>query len=208
MARGTGAPNRSPRKKRYPIEHYDRCSVMLISMVPTSEIEKQLSMSWGKPRAYVRTLITHIHRDWEEGAALTQNTRRHQIRQGFEALFMKCITKGDLQTAKGILTELGRLDGCYLPDRVAVEHSGGVGVGISLGSLGFKSPQEVAERVEWLQAQIAARGMQALAGNQPQLVAQAHLAGETPDNHTNGAQLPDPDNVIDILPDNEEGGAS
>lgn len=206
-APGTGAPKK--KRKRIPIEHYDRVQLMLISMVPYSEIEKQLALSFNKPRSYVRDVIKQVHEDWAEGAALTVETRRHQIRQGMEGLYMKAIQKGDLQTAARVITELGRLDGCYVPDRVQVQHQGQVGVGISLGALGFKSPQEVAARVDWLKSQIAARGPQVIAANQPQLVAQAHLTGQTPDNHsTSGATLPDQTTIIDVPEDSGGEGTS
>lgn len=196
MARSPGTGS-TKRKKRIPIEHYDRVSLMLISMVPYSEIEKQLALSWNKPRTYVRDVIHQVHTDWAEGAAMVQETRRHQIRQGFEALFMKCMVASppQLRTAARILAELGRLDGCYQPDQVAVQVQGGIGVGISLGSLGFKSPQEVHDRVEYLQKLIATQGPAALQAGQPATVAQAHLFGIPPDNHTNGADRTD---FIDI----------
>lgn len=201
---GTG----KPRKKRIPIEHYDRVSLMLISMVPYPEIEKQLSLSYGKSRKYIREIISQVHNDWAEGAALVQDTRRHQVRLGFEGLYLKAVQKGDLQTAARVLTELGRLDGCYMPDKVAVTHQGQVGVGIALGSLGFKSPQEVADRVEWLKAQIIANGPKAIAPGQLQHVAQAHLTGETPDNHTNGVPLPPNSTIIDTTSTDDDGEVS
>lgn len=204
---GTGKPRR---KKRIPIEHTDRVSLMLISMVPYSEIEKQLSASWGKPRLYVREVIRQVHQDWAEGAAVTQDTRRHQVRQGMEGLYMKAIQKNDLQTAARVLTELGRLDGCYSPDRAVVDHNhaGQVGVGISLGSLGFKSPQEVADRVEWLRSQIKSQGPAAIQAGQPQLVAQAHLAGRVPDTYdnTNGVNRETTASIIDVSPPEDEEG--
>lgn len=203
---GTG----KPRKKRIPIEHYDRVRVMMISMLPYSEIEKQCGNSWGKNRSYVRSVISAVHADWEEGAASVVNTRRHQIREGFEYLYQKAVGDKDWAVAARVLTELGRLDGCYMPDKVAVHHQGQVGVGLALGSLGFKSPQEVAERVEWLKAQIAAKGPQALGPGQAQLVAQAHLNGEIPDNQTTGVPLPPSTTIIDTssTEGDDQGGVS
>lgn len=200
MASPSSAP-RPRRKRRIPIEHYDRVSLMLISMVPYPEIEKQLSMSWGKPRKYIRDIISQVHADWEEGAALVAHTRRNQIRLGMEALFLKATQKGDLQTAARVLTELGRLDGCYQAEKVQVTHQGQVGVGISLGSLGFKSSDEVRDRIEYLQKQLEAEGPKALTAGQAQQTAQAHLTGIQPDTHANGAPT---GKVIDIPSDSDD----
>lgn len=203
---GGSKPPGQRRKRRIPIEHYDRVSLMLISMVPYSEIEKQMSLSWGKSRSYVRDIIKEVHTDWAEGALLVQDTRRHQIRQGFEALYMRCMNSQppQLRTAARILAELGRLDGCYLPDQVEVSHQGTVGVGISLGSLGLKNPQEVTDRIAYLQHLIDTRGAGALQAGQAAAVAQAHLSGTPIDNHTNGE--PEPAEFIDI-PWEKKGGA-
>jgi hypothetical protein len=198
MARGTG----SPRRKRIPLEIYDTVRVMLAGMLPLAEIEKQVGNRFDKSRPYVRDVIRTIHQDWADGAVMVQETRRHQIREGWQQLYRQANADKDWHACAKILTELGRLDGCYSPSQVQVQHQGAIGVGISLGSLGFKTPQEVAARVDWLKAQIAARGPSAIQAAQPQLVAQAQLSDTAPDNHDPSTY---PSNVIDVDP---TGGAS
>ncbi len=205
---GTGLPQK--RRRRIPNEHYDQISTMLIAMMPLSEILKQASAKFGKAKTYVREVVRQIHEDWEADAAPIASTRRNQIRQGMELLYRQANADKDWSTCAKILTELGRLDGVYAPERATVTHQGQVGVGISLGSLGFKSPQEVRDRVDWLKSQIAAKGASAVQGTQPQLVAQAHLSGEVPDSYetTNGVSTPAPIDVIDAAPSDDPEGTS
>lgn len=179
--------------------HYDTVSLLLISMVPYSEIEKQMSMAWSRQRSYVRGVIKQVMEDWEANAALLVDKRRGQVRGAWEALYNKCVAKGDLNAAAKCMTEIGKLDGCYAPEQVNLNHThqGNVGVGISLGSLGFKSADDVRDRIEYLRGQVAEQGASALVGGQVSAVAQAQLHGRTPDNNA----LP----VIDV-PDPDQGG--
>jgi len=152
-------------KRRFPPEHYDRISTMLIAMVPYPMIERQLTLEWQKPKSYIANCIKQVHQDWAQAAAMVEDTRRHQIRHGFEALFMKASAAKDGNLATRIMHELGMLDGCYQQaQQVNVSHGGGVNVGISLGALGFKSPDEVQGRIEYLRGELAKRGPSALQG--------------------------------------------
>lgn len=185
------------RRRRIPQEHYDAVSTMLISMVPYSMIIQQLHMKWSKPKKYVTDIIKQVHTDWAETAALVADTRRHQIRNGFEKMLMMATAAKDLPTMVRIQIELGKLDGCYVPHQAVITHQGavGVGVGIALGGLGFKDPDEVRSRIDELQKKLAAQGPQALQA--PDLSDQAtdHLAGQDP--------LPiNPDTIIDIEDEN------
>lgn len=152
------------RRKRIPQEHYDTVSTMLIGMVPYSEIQKQLSMRWAKPRKYVMDVMVQVQHDWAANAALLADTRRHQIRAGFEKVLLMAAqqTPPDLHVMTRVMRELGLLDGCYQPAEVNVNHAGAIGVGISLGGLGFKTPDEVRSRIEELRAQLAAQGPKAI----------------------------------------------
>jgi hypothetical protein len=179
---------RLPRRK-YPQEHYDTVSTMLISMVPYAEIQKQLSMRWGKPRKYVLDVMRYVHQDWASNAALLADTRRHQIRAGFERVFLLASQRQtgqqsdpDLHVMTRVMRELGLLDGCYVPSEVNVNHTGAVGVGIALGALGFKSPDEVKARIDELRATLAAQGPRALTAPAPDAgLAVSGLAGTVSD---------------------------
>jgi hypothetical protein len=203
MAQGpnpTGTPTPARRRKRIPQEHYDTVATMLISMVPYTEIQKQLSMRWAKPRKYILDIISQVHTDWQAEAAATMGTRRNQIRQGFEALYMKALKENKLVVAAMVMKELGKLDGAYATEELAVQHhhSGVVGqVGISLGGLGFKSPDEVRARIEALRAQLASAG--------PQVLAPAAQAVNVGHSQLTGAPLPNHTNlVIDVSSDDSD----
>lgn len=171
---------------------------MLISMFPHFMIVSQLSMRYGKPRTYVEDLIKRVHDDWAINAAAIADTRRHQVRHGFEKIMMIAAGKKDaaghptpaLDVMVRVQRELGLLDGCYVPNTVNVNHTGAVGVGISLGGLGFKSPEEVAARVDELRARLAAQGPGALSRPAGSAQALPQLITQTQDA-----------NVIEIDPD-------
>lgn len=208
-APGTAGAKKRKRLKRYPLEHTDQISTLLISMVPYAEIEKQCSLRWNKPRQYVVQVIAHVTQDWGATAAVIAETRRHQIRQAWEYLYRQCMAKSDLKAAAYVLTQLGKLDGCYAPESMDIAHShtGSIGVGISLASLGLRSPEEVSTRIDELRARLAAQGPKALQAGQPSAVATAILAASTPPNYatptstTNGANGHAPSDIIDIDPD-------
>jgi hypothetical protein len=163
------------RRKKIPQDHYDTVANMLMNVLPNHMILSQCSMRWNKPKAYVQDVIVRVHEDWATQAAMTADTRRHQIRQGFEVLLMKALkghpnaqggqsSPGDLHLASRIMRELGLLDGCYKPatSEINITHGGQVGMGIALGALGFKSQDEVRDRIDELRAQLAKQGPAAL----------------------------------------------
>ncbi len=179
------------RRKKIPTEHYDTVSAMLMNVVPTPMILTQLSMRWGKAKKYVSDVIVRVHEDWATQAALTADTRRHQIRAGFEQLLTKAMRPtnpnapqaqqvGDLRLAAHIMRELGLLDGCYKPTGVDINVSGQVGVGIALGALGFKSQDEVKDRIAELQKKLAIQGPSAISVPPSQNHAQATNLLTTP----------------------------
>lgn len=206
------APGKNKRK-RYPPEHVDRCNAMLTAMMPYAKVESELAKAFNKPPKYIRDLMRYVHDQWAEQASLVADSRRHQIRQGFEMLYLRATADKDWPSCTRIMTELGKLDGCYKPAQLDVTHSGNVGVGLSLGTLGFSSPQEVHDRIAYLENELDTKGATALAGSHINQVAQAHLQGQTPDtmdgapknghNTRSGAVHPP---VIDVDPDPE--GAS
>jgi hypothetical protein len=203
-AQGSTGPKK---RRRIPIEHYDRVSTMLVSMVPYSMIVKQLSAEWKKPKKYIMEVVTAVHEDWANQAAVTQHTRRHQIRQAFEFLYMKATAAKDITNAARIMRELGLLDGSYAKTEVAVSHSGGVGVGISLGALGFKTPDEVQARIEELRARLALEGpkvLQSLTPNASALLPEAQSANVTTTNGVDHEHDVAP-TIIDVPPGDEEG---
>ena len=171
MAQGASKPRR---RKKIPQDHYDTVANMLMNVLPNHMILSQCSMRWNKPKQYVQDVIVRVHEDWAAQAALTADTRRHQIRQGFEVLLMKALKgtpnaqgqagNGDLHLAARIMSELGKLDGCYKPaqSEINVNHGGQIGMGIALGALGFKSQDEVRDRIEELRARLAKQGPAAL----------------------------------------------
>lgn len=133
---------------------------MLVNMVPYSEIERQLSARWRVSRKRVHNLIKLVLDEWSASSSALTPARRHQIRGGFEALFLRANQKGDIGLAARILGELAKLDGCYAPTQAQVNVTGamGVGVGINLGGLGFKSADEVRDRIEELRGRLAKQG--------------------------------------------------
>lgn len=206
-----GAPQKPAKRRargpKIPLAHKQTVQSHLISMMPMPMVVDQCSASWGKPRKYVMAVIQAVEQEWAEEAALVAPTRRHQIRAGMEALYRLAISKDKLTVAAFTLKELGKLDGCYQPEQLQVEHSGAVGVGISLGALGFKSPEEVESRIDELRARLAAQGPRALQGAQPQAVALAQLAGSNaaPDHGVNGTAHPA---IIDATSTEKDGGGS
>ena len=202
------------RRRKFPLEHVDRCSALLIAMVPYAQLIKTLSQEWHKPVKYVKDLVVHIHEDWAGTAALVTETRKHQVRQAFEALYMKAGTAKDHNAQARILREIGLLDGCYQAQKVDHTINGhlGVGVGISLGSLGFNNPEEVAARIEHLRGMLASQGPKALQGALPAAVSQAILSGQQVPSNVPSTydhdQEPDDPVIIDVPPSDPEGEPS
>lgn len=196
------------KRRRIPIEHYDRVSTMLISMVPYSMIARQLSGEWKKTKKYIMEVIQTIHEDWADQSALATPGRKHQIRQAFEHLFITAKTAKDTGNATRILRELALLDGSYAKTQVAIEHSGSMGVGINLGALGFKTPDEVQARIEEIRERLAAQGpkfLQSVSPNVSILLSDEQAGTLIPSNGANGHDLAQ--EIIDVPLDPEpEGG--
>ena len=192
----------------------DTVALSLRGMMPMSEIVRQCSASWDKPRAYVLKVVQAVEQQWAEDAALVAPYRKHHIREGMETLMRVSLSANKHTVAAYLLVHLAKLDGCLSPDRVDVTHSGAVGVGISLGSLGFKTPQEVQGRIEELRAKLAAQGAGALQGQQPQGVALAQLTATPAPDHTGLNGVPANRTIIDVVadppesPDSAKGGDS
>ena len=167
------SPKKPPKAARI-----DEVTAMLRNMVPYSVIQQQLSLRWGMSRASIMGIIRRVHADWAVDAATVSDTRRHQIRNGFEQLFMQAQGAKKLDLAARILGELARLDGCIAPTAVNMQVQGqvGVGVGISLGTLGFKSPDEVRARIDELQNRLKTQGPIMLTGGQALSASLATLA--------------------------------
>jgi hypothetical protein len=89
-------------------------------------------------------------------------TRRHQIRNAMETLYMKAISSSDIRAAQWCLRELGQLDGLYASQKVEVLAQGQIGVGISLAPLGFTSAEDVQKRIDELRARIKAGNLDSL----------------------------------------------
>lgn len=165
---------KTPRRIRVTAEHFEKVSTMLTAMMPNSQIEKQCALEWVKTRTYVRKVIAAVHQSWAESAALIQDTRRHQLREAGQFLYVQALSNKERSVALHALEYLAKLDGVAAPSKVDVTHNGQVGVGISLGNLGYKSSQDVMSRIDELRAKLAKQGPSALQSTTPQAI-QANL---------------------------------
>lgn len=140
----------------------DEVTGMLATMVPHGMIIKNLAAKWGVKRPTVRRYIERVYDEWFDQAQYDnfQTNRRDQLRHAYQTLYMKALSEGQYATCSGILRELGHLDGTYAPKEIQL--GGAVGVGLGLATLGFKTPEEVAERIEELKEMIESGGPTAI----------------------------------------------
>lgn len=132
-------------------ERLDIVDQMLRQGYTRSSIQILLSKKWGMTRRQVRKYIAQVISAWEADAILNTENRITERRSQLEGVLEMALRQDppNLKVAIAALDRLCKVDGCYPAQEVSLAVQQ-VGLGVGLGTLGFKSREEIRGRIDEL----------------------------------------------------------
>lgn len=122
-----------------PRSRLDAIEAALGRVLPHSIIERKFATEWKITRRQVRRYISKVYEEWEEQAKENRATHRSALRWAFQDIYQKSYSDQEWGMALQALDRIGRLDGCYAPDKVEVSGE--------ITNLGFKDAEEAKARL-------------------------------------------------------------
>lgn len=128
--------------------------VLLAAQVQPIEASKQLAEKFGLSQRMCSRYVARVLDRWEKEAGDTKPIRKHQVRQSLRTVFQAALQQQKLKVCVDALREMAKIDGLYEPIQVGIGGGVEVGAGMGLGMMGFKSGDDVRERIEELEARL------------------------------------------------------